>query len=411
MTDTTPRSSLVGNALFASVSAGSALLLLALLVVAGRRLGDAMYGQFSFALALVTIFETFMDFGLKEVATRSVARQPAGALTLAANTFGLKIVLSVVTMASLVATAHILTPDADVRAACALLGVSSVLRSYLMTSRHVLMGLERFDLDALIVVTDRLLLLGLGAGVLLLGYGVVALAAMFIVARAVAVWLSYTLSASQIGWFGFRFELPVWRDLQRRAVPFGAFAIVLYLYSYIDTVMLFVLRGDVDTGLYSAAYRIYEGLSNGPSILYAVLGPRLARHFVTSPEHHRRLARRGRLAALALSVPLVLAAVVAAGPAILWLFGPAYATSAPVLQILSAGLLFVFPLYVLHAEAISMNAERLSLGTAAIGCVINVALNAVLIPSYGIHGAAIATLIGEGCSLLVLWWLLERRTS
>ena len=94
----------------------------------------------------------------------------------------------------------------------------------------------------------------------------------------------------------------------------------------------------------------------------------------------------------------------------IWLFGDTYEPSVGALQLLSVGLLFVFPLYVLHAEAISMNAERLSLGTAAIGCVVNVVANAVLIPGYGIYGAAIATLIGELCSLVVLWWMIDRAT-
>ena len=71
--------------------------------------------------------------------------------------------------------------------------------------------------------------------------------------------------------------------------------------------MLGVLRGDVETGLYNAAYRIYEGVSNIPSILHLVLLPRLARYFVTDPDRHRRLARTdlviGALLAIPISVP------------------------------------------------------------------------------------------------------------
>ena len=37
---------------FAATSAGSAVMLLLLLIVAGRTLGDAEYGRFSFALAV-----------------------------------------------------------------------------------------------------------------------------------------------------------------------------------------------------------------------------------------------------------------------------------------------------------------------------------------------------------------------
>src|SRR6185295_15188939 len=70
------------NMAYASVSAASAGLLLVLFVIAGRTLGDAEFGKFSFALALGTIFETLMDFGLHQVTIRAVARDTPQATAL-----------------------------------------------------------------------------------------------------------------------------------------------------------------------------------------------------------------------------------------------------------------------------------------------------------------------------------------
>ena len=53
--------------------------------------------------------------------------------------------------------------------------VAAILRSYLLTVRHLLTGLERFGLESLVVVADRLLLLGLGASALFFGYGLTGL--------------------------------------------------------------------------------------------------------------------------------------------------------------------------------------------------------------------------------------------
>lgn len=399
---------LVRNAFFASVSAASAVLLLALLLVAGRFLGDSDFGRFSFALALATIFETFVDFGLSVLATRSIARDRAVAQRLVANTAALKLVLGAGMMAALVVTARLLRPEADVRLACYLLGISSVLRSFLLTARHVLMGLERFGLDSLLVVGDRLLLFAIGVGALVLGYGLIGLSVAFVVARVLALVLAYVLSRSQVGSFGLEFDLAYWRELQTRALPLGAFALVLYVYNYVDTVMLGVMRTDAETGLYNAAYRVYEGLSSLPAILYSAVTPRLSLYFVGDRERHRRLARRGAVAALLLAVPVTLVSLLGAAPIMEVLYGPAYASSAAVLQILAAGFVGVFPLLMLHAVAISANAERLSLRTAAVGCAANIALNIVLIPMYGMRGAAAATVSGEIISLVTLFVGLRR---
>ena len=402
---------LLRNAFFATLSAGSAVLLLVLLLVAGRILGEIDYGKFSFALALATIFETFADFGLKQVTTRTVARDRGLAHRLVSNTVGLKLVLATVAMAGLVFAAGLLRPEADVRLACYLLGASAMLRSYVLTARHLLIGLERFELESLLVVGDRFLLLTTGLGALVFGYGLIGLAAAFVFARVATVCLAYLLSVPQIGRFRPAFDVAYWRDLQTQALPFGAFALVLYLYNYVDTVMLGVLRGDAETGYYNAAYRLYEGFSSIPGILQAVLIPRLAVHFVHARERHRRLARMGLVAATLVAVPTTAGAILAAEPIVRLVFGEAYMPSVGAFQILALGFLFVFPLFMLYAEAVSSNAEHLLLRTGVAGCTVNIALNILLIPSYGMHGAAVATLAAEFVSVVFLLGALRRRTS
>lgn len=397
-----PPRSVLYNSAFAAASAGSAVFLLVLLLLAARALGFEAYGRFSFALALAVIFETLMDFGLKEVTTRGIARDPHHAGRYLQNTFGLKFVLGAVSLAGIALTAVLLKDDPDVRLAAVLLGVGAVLRSYMTTVRSVFYGLDRFDLETAVLLADRVLVLCLGAAALLSGHGVVGLAASFVVARALGLLLAGGLAAREVGRLSPAFDLPFWRDLQMRAVPFGAFVVVLQLYNYVDTVMLGVMRGDAETGLYNGAYRIYEGFAHVPSIISVVLTPRLAREFVQDRIRHRQTASRGLAVAVLLGIPATAVTLLAAGALTDLLYGPSYAASAATLRILSAGFIVVFPLAVLHAIAISENAERLLVRTAVVGCLVNVAANFILIPRYGMNGAALATIIGEAVSLAVL---------
>ena len=406
MTDRRP--GLVGNAVRASSAGFSMLLLAVLLVIAGRFLGEEEYGKFSFALALAMIFETVIDFGLKEITTREIARNRPAAQALVAQTFGLKLVLAVVASVGLVVAASLLRPEPDVRLACYLLGAASILRSYLLTVRYTLQGIERFGLDGIVVGVDRLLLLVIGVGVLAGGFGLIGLAVAFVAARVISLSAACVLVAAQIGSFRPAFDAARWLELQRRALPFGAFVVVLYLYSYADTVMLGVMRGDLETGLYNAAYRVYEGLANVGMVLQTVLIPRLSRYHATSRTAHARLSRNGLLAGGLLALPTAAVGFVVAGPVVILLFGPAYAASGGVLQLLAAGLVVVLPLSVLHAVALSAGAGGWLLRTAVIGCVLNVGLNLVLIPRFGMHGAAAATVAGEALSMTVLAWGLRR---
>ena len=233
---------------FATATSGSGVLLLVLLIVAGRWLGDAEYGRFSFALALATVLETLIDFGLKEVATRTVARDRGIAARLVRHTLALKLVVGVLVLLLLVVIARTLRPEPEVRFACYVLGVSSIFRSLLLTFRHTLNGLERYGLESLVVIADRGFLLVFGVAALLGGYGVTGLALAFAIGRFAAFGLAYGIARSQVGPIGLGFDVGYWRDLQREALPFGAFVVVLNLYAYIGTLMLGLLATDAETG-------------------------------------------------------------------------------------------------------------------------------------------------------------------
>ena len=127
--------------------------------------------------------------------------------------------------------ANLLRPEPDVRLACYLLGAASILRSYVLTIRYTLQGIERFGLDGLVVVIDRSLLLVLGVGVLAGGFGLIGLAVAFVGARVISLIAAWALAAGQIGAFRPAFDRKRWLALQRQALPFGAFIIVLHLYS------------------------------------------------------------------------------------------------------------------------------------------------------------------------------------
>jgi O-antigen/teichoic acid export membrane protein len=405
------RAPLLLSAGYATATAGSALILLVLLVLAGRLLGAADYGRFKYALALTTIAETIMDIGLGHVTVRAVARERAGADRLFRHVLGLKLVWVSIGVALLLVVAPILRPDPSLVRLCYLMGISSAARSYLLTTRGLLQGLDRFDLEALVVVSDRLLLLALGAAALFAGYGLFGLAAAFVLGRLTMLAAAARLLRRIIGTVAPTFDRATWRGLQAAALPLGFFMIALNMYNYIDTVILGVMRSDAETGWYGASYSVYEGLTYAPSILASILTPRLSYLFVHDRSAFGPLLWRVLGAAVGLGVLLGALTLWAAGPILVLLFGAAYAPAARPLQILSAGAVFVFGTWILHAAAIATNLDRRLLLTTALGLGANVALNIAFIPRWGISGAAWATLVAEALTVALLFAQVHGRLS
>jgi O-antigen/teichoic acid export membrane protein len=398
------RSLLGANAVFATLSAASALLLLLLQGFMTQRLGEEVFGRFQWILTLSMLGEALMDFGVHQLMIRSIARDRSQTPRLFHNSLALKGATGAVMFATLAAVAFALAPDVDLwTASLVMLGVA-ILRSYLLTIRGIFQGLERFGYDCLVVVGDRLLVVIIAAAAIAEGHGLLGLAVAFVAARGVAVGIALLLVRRHAGGVRLDFDFVLWRELQRQALPIGMFLVVLNFYSYIDTLMLGVMSTFVDTGLYGNAYRLYEGLSYVPAILSALLTPRLANLWSVDRARHLRLARASLAGAAGLAVVTVVPVWLFSRPLLVLVFGSAAAESTTALHVLLAGLAFVFTIWILHAVALSVFKERLLLTTTAVGAAVNAGLNLFLIPRYGRNGAAAATLLGELLTMVLLFW-------
>jgi lipopolysaccharide exporter len=390
------------NVVFSALSAGSAGLLLIVVALIRQMLGNDIYGEFSLALSLATIGEALMDFGIHQVTIRAIARERDSARHIFRNTLALKVLSGIGMFVVLGLIAVVLYPKADLRLTCLLMLVGAGLRSYLLTIRGVLIGLERFGDECLVVVGDRVILVVAVGAALLSGAGLVGLGVVFVLARVVSVAGGFALTARQVGAPEPAFDRALWRTLPLDALPLGAFLIVLNVYNYVDTLFLGAMRDAGEVGYYSAAYRIYEGTTYVPAILASVWTPRLAHLWEADRVAHGALLRRGLGLTTLLAGALSLVVWSLAPWLLTTVFGADAVASVPALRILSTGLVFVFAIWMLHAAAISVFEQRLLLQTTVIGVVVNSGLNLWLIPRYGRDGAAWATVAGEALTLALL---------
>ncbi len=288
-----PAAAVIRNFAYSMVSTATAALLLALMIIAGRFLGEVEFGKFMFALLLGGVFETLMDFGLHQVTVRAIARDPDRAPILLRHTLAIKLLWATGALMLLIVATNTLRKEPDVRMACYLIGGASIFRSYMLTIRGVLQGLERFGWESIVVIADRALLLTLGTYALWSGGGLRGLTIAFVAARGLALLLAAVITQIRLGGIALTYDRDAWRDLHLTALPLGFFLIVLNLYQYADGVMLGYFRNDAETGLYGAAFKIYEGLTYAATAISAVLTPRLSALFVSDRTRHRQMSIGG----------------------------------------------------------------------------------------------------------------------
>jgi O-antigen/teichoic acid export membrane protein len=190
-----------------------------------------------------------------------------------------------------------------------------------------------------------------------------------------------------------------WRPWGKSLVQLGAIGILSTLSVQLEVLMLTLLATPEEVGLYRAASQI--GLL--PAVGLGIVNLQLAPQFSAALARGDRavlqaLARRSSRFALALGLPIVLIALVAADPLVRLLYGADFAAAAPSMRILALGQVVQITCGSAALIHISARYERNVLTVTLVIFLLGILLNVILIPFLGVTGAAVSHALG-----LLLW--------
>lgn len=363
-----------------------------------RFLGPEVVGKYTFAIAFVTLFSMITDLGLSYVLIREVARAKERAQSYVQTVLAIKLVLAFVAYGAALGMAFILGHPTATLQLIALAGLIMVLDAFHFTLYGVLRGFQNLRYEAIGMVV--------GQGITLV-FGVIALALhlplyAFLIALGMgSVWnVLFAIHSLKLGFVSTNKAklLQLWpclhweivRPLVRAAIPFGLSGIFVKVYSYIDTVLLQHMRGDLEVGFYSVPYKITYAFQFLPLALSAALYPALSAAWKQDTSRMRFIFERAVRYSILVSFPIVFGIAALAPEIILTIYGSAFASSITPLKISIFGLIFIFLYFPVGAF---LNAsDRQSVNTFFMGLtmVANIILNLWLIPRFGAVGASIA---------------------
>jgi O-antigen/teichoic acid export membrane protein len=367
----------------------------ALVVAAGRTLGEAGFGRFSFATNLAVLLAFVTDLGLTTWTTRALARgREEGAAVLGT---GLRLRLwAAIPVVLALAGVAVAVDDRALALAVVALGVTYLARGLCDHARAVFRAHERLGdegkLNAAIAV------LGAAAGIagLRLGAGGLgALAAGVMAGTLVGAAYGFVLLGRNYGPWAGPADRALARRMLREAAPFylaGAFTL---LYARADVLLLKPLSFDAEVGAYRAAGQLVDLVKQLPVLLMTATFPQLARGYQDSRAALVRTERIIMRLLLGGGILLGGTLALAAEPIIMLVFGPGYDRAVPVLRTLAPAVPLLFVnCGVLHFF-VARDRGTLNLAFAAVMVVVSGGVNLVLDRRLGAVGAAAATVVTE----------------
>jgi O-antigen/teichoic acid export membrane protein len=379
-----------------------------LVFVMSRFLGAPGLGRFTLAYGFLTLFNAVGPLGLNSVITREGARDRAGLGRLLGNALSLCTAIALVLTVAMAGFSTVLRYDAETASAIAILSLAVVPCTIGVLLDGASIAIERADQIAAGLVVEFAVKLGLGIGLLFLGYGLNAVLLMAVIGKAIACMVQGAMlhrSGIRVHW---TLERGAVRSLVGLVPTFLAISIFSALYWRIDVFMLSSLRGVADVGYYGAAYRILELAMIYPQSLCLSLYPQIAATVHRDPAYLGPLGRAAGRYLMIVGLPLALCASILASPGLRLLYGAGFEQAAPALGVLIFTLVpYSFVRY--HAYVlVSANHQNADLKFNIVMAIVNVTLNFLLIPRYGYLGAAMATLTAIVTYAALQWVFLAR---
>ena len=377
-----------------------------LVVIAGRALGTAGFGRFSFASNLAVVLAFASDLGLTIWTTRALSRSPEQAAAVLGTGLRLRLKAALPVMLALCGTA-LAVDDRGYAIALLALGAAYLARGLCDHARAAFRAHERLGDEGKLNAAIAVLAAAGGILGLTAGGGLPGLALGVMVGSLAGSGYGFILLGRNYGpWAGPADPALVPRML-REAAPFwlaGAFTLI---YARADVFLLEPLSSYAEVGAYRAAGQLVEVVKQVPVLLMTATFPQLARAFQESRTDLARVERA--LAGLLIGGGVVLGAILAAAadPIVDLLFGPAFARAVPALRVLALSVPLAFVnCGVLHFF-VARDRGALNLAFAAAMVLVNSGANLLLDGRLGALGAASAAVITEAALLVCCLYALR----
>jgi O-antigen/teichoic acid export membrane protein len=358
--------------------------------VVARYLGASQFGRIALILSLEGALITTFTWGVPDAVIRYVG-----------SLFGARRFADAGAFASFGVVFAFGVGGAHPRAAWYLASATVVFAVLHSVPNSFLVGAQRWREARLIGISTGLVSVITKVTVVLAGAGIVTL---FVVDLCVAIGnfcgTSYLASRAKRG-------LPppaLPADLRREVRNFALMAtfVVLVNFAIYQRTEVFVLaryRSSADIARYTVPFSLITALLLIPTALSTVLAPAFAT-LLGSGEHDRIRVGYGRVLRLITRLTLAFAglAIVAGQNVIRLVYGPEFAHVRPVVAILALSLPFVPYASIGTSLLQALNLQRVPTVVGAIAAVVDIGMAFVLVPPFGIIGAAIANVLAQ-----VIW--------
>lgn len=360
-----------------------------------RYLGPELFGELSYASALVGIFFALTSMGLDDILIRDLVRRPGRRDVLMGTAAVIKLGGAVVLFVTVMALALAKGLDTTKLTMVLLIACAELLKPVAVVEQYMYAQVKG-QMVAAVNIATVLLASIFRLALVFVEAPLVWFATAYVVEMAISVVaLLIGYGKLDLTWKDWRYDKRTALYLLNQSWPLVIFGLALYVQAKVDQVMIGdILRksvgeaaADAEVGQYTLALKMIESLGFVPGIVVASLAPAVTRARRENKQLYvDRLVNQYRLMFilfLVVSVPLYLMAE----PIMVFLYGEEFRPAGHLLALFAIRLFFTNMGVAKSSFITNESLFKPSLVTAVVGAVLNISMNYMLIPTYQSIGA------------------------
>lgn len=367
-------------------------------IFVARYLGPEQYGLMNYVFSYIMLFQVFATFGLDNIEIREEAKSPENKNKIIGTAFYLKIILALLTIVAIIVITQLSEADVFTRSMIYVYSLSIIMNTF---------GVIRNHFTSLVwneyVVKTEILRTFVGAGikiVLLLIHaplwGFICATLFDTILLAGGYITSYQKKIGRISLWEFDTSTAIY--LIKQSFPLLLSGAAIIIYQKIDQVMLGNMLDKQSVGFYSVAGKFTELCIFIPTILAQTITPILVKLYDNNANDYTKKAQSFMNLTIWGTIILCVIVCIFAAPLIKYTFGHQYIPSIPLLQIMIFKVIGYAFAQATGSLIVIEKKQQFVVVRNIIGCVIAIGLNFVLIPLWGIKGAAITSVITAFCT-------------
>lgn len=358
-----------------------------------RYLGPEKYGFLSYAVSFAGIFSFLAGFGIESLLYVDLVKYPKKRDKLLGTSFVLKLIGATLTIIALIIALIFSKNDAHSIVAILIIACSNFFIPFNIINLYFQAKVFSKPTAILSIIVSLSLSL-LKVLFVVFGFGIFFFISIFLlesIFMMVGNIVIYRKNGQSI--FNWKFDKCLAKKFLLDSWPLMFASASVLIYSRIDQIMINHIIDQTSVGIYDIAVRLAENWYMFPSIIVGSLYPAIINAGKISKKHHDN--RLIKLYALLFYTSLffILPVSILSGYIINLFYGERFIQAAQVLRIYIWSGVGVSIGIIVNQYLIAQGYTKISFLLNFVNMAINVILNIILIPRYGLTGAAFATLI------------------